>query len=242
MVKITEWMDKTLYPDYGANWDNDIFREILKKKMMPNFTCLDYGAGRGNVAQMNFKGAVKIIAGIDPDKEVFENPYLDEAKLLDINTNLIPYGNNTFDMIFSNCVMEHVQQPGDVFKEISRVLKPGGLFLFKTPNKWHYMPLIAQMTPTWFHKYYNRLRGRKSIDTFPTTYKCNSKLLVKKHVKDSGLEVKSILLIEGRPEYLRLSALAYFVGYIYERIVNSMDFLSTCRCVMIVELNKPLAL
>ena len=232
-------MDSRLYPNYKGNWDDDLFRDILLRKINQNeWYCLDYGAGRGNVEQMNFKGIAKFVAGIDPEEEVFNNPYLDEAKQIDLKNNIIPYDDNIFDLVFSDNVMEHVQNPSIVFSEISRVLKPGGLFLSKTPNKWHYMPMIARITPTWFHKFYNKLRGRKSFDTFPTAYKVNSNIAVKKLSRESGFLIREIQFIEGRPEYLRLTAFTYLFGFLYERLVNATDLFKPFRCVLISELEK----
>ena len=174
MSRIVAYIDKIFYPGFKNNWDDQLFREILLERMSPEFSCLDYGAGRGNVRQMNFKGTVMFIAGVDIDGEVYANQYINEAKQIDIATNTISYADNTFDLVFSDNVMEHIQDPDIVLKEIYRVLKPGGCFLSKTPNKWHYMPTIARLTPTWFHRFYNKLRGRESFDTFPTAYKLNS--------------------------------------------------------------------
>jgi len=56
------------------------------------------------------------------------------------------------------------------FRDIARVLKPGGVFLFKTPNKTHSMPTLARLTPHRFHPFVNRLRGRVEADAFPTRY------------------------------------------------------------------------
>jgi SAM-dependent methyltransferase len=232
-------MDRVLYPDFDGNWDDDLFRELILDKIQFEYRCLDYGAGRGNVEQMNFKGIAKFIAGIDPEEDVLSNPYLDEAKQIDLTNNIIPYADNSFDLVFSDNVMEHIQSPSIVLKEIKRVLKPGGVFLSKTPNKWHYMPVIARLTPTWFHRLYNKLRGRKTFDTFPTAYKLNSSRTVRKHAKEAGFSVTQIQLIEGRPEYLRLTALTYFFGFLYERIVNKIALFRTFRCVMISELEKP---
>lgn len=231
-------MDKKLYPEFKNNWDDVRFRELLLSKMNEGFACLDYGAGRGNIKEMNFKGIVKFVAGIDPDEIVKENPYVDESKVLPSPDNTIPYDENTFDLIFSDNVMEHVEFPEIVFKEIRRVLKPGGKFIFKTPNKWHYMPIVATFTPTWFHKFYNKLRGRNVIDTFPTQYNCNSISQVKKSADASGLKIKSMEFWEGRPEYLRITAITYVFGYLYERLVNSTDKLKSLRCVLVCELEK----
>jgi SAM-dependent methyltransferase len=239
MSRITIYLDRTLYPEFCGNWDDDLFRDAVLEKIKPEHYCLDYGAGRGNVEQMNFKGIAKFVAGIDPEEVVSINPYLDEAKQLDLKNNIIPYADNTFDLVFSDNVMEHIQNPSVVLKEIMRVLKPGGVFLSKTPNKWHYMPIVARLTPNWFHKFYNKLRGRKTIDTFRTAYKLNSSRAVKKHANEAGFSVRKIQLIEGRPEYLRLFALTYLFGFFYERIVNATPLFEQFRCVMISELEKP---
>lgn len=238
MSVFTKWMDATFYPEHTDNWDDILFRKILSERINAESSCLDYGAGRGNVEQMGFRGIAKFIAGVDPDPAVLENPHLDEAKVLDLEKNVIPYEDNTFDLVYSDNVMEHVQNPEPIFREVYRILKPGGLFLSKTPNKWHYMPIVARSTPTAFHKFYNKMRGRKEVDTFPTTYMCNTKGAVVEHALKCGFQVKDIRFVEGRPEYLRLTAFTYSLGFLYERLVNSIPFLAAFRCVIIFELHK----
>lgn len=53
-----------------------------------------------------------------------------------------------------------------------------------------------------------------------------------------GLEIASLERIEGRPEYLRLSAPTYVAGAIYERIVNSTEMLAPFRVILIGHLRK----
>lgn len=237
--KITRWMDETFYPEFQNNWDDIRFRELLLTRIKPEYSCLDYGAGRGNVSYMNFREFATFVAGIDPASEVFENPFLHEAKVLPLPSGKIPYDDNSFDFIFSDNVMEHVQDPVTVFEEIRRVLKPGGTFIAKTPNQRHYMPMIARTTPIWFHRFYNRLRGREGEDTFPTEYQCNSPGIVKKTAQKTGLIPVQFQMWEGRPEYLRMFTLGYIVGLIYERFVNSSEKFSSLRCVMVFELQNP---
>ena len=135
MSKLVAYLDRTFYLGYEGNWDDCIFRGALLEKMKSEYVCLDCGAGRGRLTQMDFKGVVKFVAGVDLDDEVYRNPYLDEAKLIDVLNNVIPYKDSTFDLVFSDNVMEHVQNPYLALREIFRVLKPGGCFLSKTPNK-----------------------------------------------------------------------------------------------------------
>lgn len=238
MSALTRWMDARLYPQHGSNWDDELFRQHLLRHIGPATRCLDFGCGRGNVRQMNFKGVAGWVAGVDPEPAVFDNPYLDDGRLLDLQAMHIPHPDANFDVVFADNVMEHVVDPPTTLREIRRVLKPGGRFLAKTPNKWHYMPIIARLTPTAFHRFYNRLRGREVIDTFPTQYRCNTAADVRRIAAASGLQVRRIEFIEGRPEYLRLFALSYLLGWLYERTVNALPVLAGLRCVMVFELER----
>jgi SAM-dependent methyltransferase len=168
MSSLTAWMDDRFYPEYTANWDDGLFREEILNVIQPEHSILDLGAGAGIVAQMNFKGLVEKVCGVDPDRRVADNPYLDEGKAG--VGEAIPYPDASFDVVFADNVLEHLMEPRVVFSEVHRVLKPGGVFLAKTPNKWHYMPTIARLTPHAFHRFYNRMRGRNSEDTFPRVW------------------------------------------------------------------------
>jgi ubiquinone/menaquinone biosynthesis C-methylase UbiE len=225
--------DKIFYPKFSDNWDNKQFRAKIESCLDLKYKILDLGAGAGYVKEMNFKNQVDSIAGIDFDPRVLENTYLDESKIMD--SNKIPFDDNSFDLVFCNNVFEHLEDPLETLNEISRVLKPSGILLFKTPNKWHYVPLIASLTPHIFHQFINKIRGRNSDDTFPTFYRANSNKTLRSLAKESGFTVNSIDIIEGRPEYLRVFPLLYLFGVLYERIVNSSNFFSKFRVVIIGE-------
>ena len=231
-MKIIDKLDDFFYAKLENNWDDKLFREIILRHINKDSVVLDIGAGAGIVSEMNFKQNVKFICGIDLDPRVQENPMLHEGKIADASR--IPYEDEKFDLIFADNVMEHLEDPEGVFAEAKRVLKPGGLLLFKTPNRWHYMPIIARATPLSFHKFVNQLRGRAGVDTFKTFYRANSKHQVNAVVQKIGLHVSKINLIEGRPEYLRFNTLFYCIGILYEKLVNSHSILSYFRILMIV--------
>jgi ubiquinone/menaquinone biosynthesis C-methylase UbiE len=181
---------------------------------------------------------VERVCGIDPDERVVDNPYLDEGKVS--MAEKIPYPAESFDLVFSDNVLEHLDYPQEVFAEIQRVLKPGGILLVKTPNKRHYMPLISRLTPHWFHRAFNRARGRREPeDTFPTRYRANSVMAFKALAKGSNLELEKVRLVEGRPEYLRFSSVTYIIGWWYERLVNRFDALAGFRILLIGKFRKP---
>lgn len=237
MPTLVERLDQSLYPRFQSNWDDHRFRDGVLSHLTPGKTLLDLGAGAGILPQMNFKGHAHRVCGIDLDPRVVDNPMLDEGRLADGST--IPYPDAAFDVVIANNVLEHLDAPATVFAEVARVLKPGGVFLFKTSNKHHYMPTIARCTPHSFHQFYNRLRGRAAVDTFPTHYRANTRRDVTKLAATSGLSVVTINLVEGRPEYLRITAATYLVGAAYERAVNGTSALQGLRIVMFGTLRKP---
>lgn len=239
MSSITRWMDEKLYPNYAKNWDDMLFRERILRHLTEESPkdVLDLGAGAGIVAQMNFNGIARRICGVDPDPRVVDNPYLDEGRVGFGES--IPYRDGEFDVVFADNVFEHLPNPEKVFAEVFRVLRSGGVLLAKTPNKYHYMPTIARITPHGFHQWVNRLRGREAVDTFPTRYLVNTPEDICRVALKTGFEVKVIDLIEGRPEYLRFSAPSYWMGWAYERLVNVVPLLKRFRILLVVELRKP---
>ncbi|NDJ86204.1 MAG: class I SAM-dependent methyltransferase [Chloroflexi bacterium] len=49
----------------------------------------------------------------------------------------LPYPDNTFDVVFSNEVVEHVDDDHQFVAEMVRVLKPGGRLAIFCPNRWY---------------------------------------------------------------------------------------------------------
>lgn len=58
-----------------------------------------------------------------------------ESPLADVKMDLhaIPFDANTFDVVFCNHVMEHVQNDIQCMKEIHRILRPGGWAIIQSP-------------------------------------------------------------------------------------------------------------
>ncbi len=225
-------LDAAWYPQCEDQWDARAFRQRVLAVIDSQTRMLDIGAGRGATPHMRYRGLVAEIVGVDVDAAVLENDQVDRA----VHTpdgRLTELDADSFDVVISKDVLEHVDDPDTFFREVARVLKPGGLFLAKTPNSTHYVPIIARLTPLSLHKTFNKLRGRDVVDTFPTRYRANSRGALTRLARASGLEVVAVEFQEARPEYLRFHPLPYFLGMAYERTVNAL------KAVIYLTLRKP---
>jgi len=102
----------------------------------------------------------------------------------------LPFDDASFDVASANMVLEHLDKPEDVFAEVHRVLAPGGVFAFHTPNAWGYSTLAARMVPQWPKVAMARvLEARASEDVFPTHYRANTFRQLRQLARDTGFEV-----------------------------------------------------
>lgn len=236
-MSLRETIDRRFYSSYADNWSALGYRDFVSGYLRPSVSLLDFGAGRGAVPEHRFRGLVARTSGVDIDNAVLENTYLDDAKVMS-PTAPIPYDDNSFDVVISANVLEHVQDPDSVFDEIHRVLKPGGFFVFQTPNRSHYVPALARMTPHFVHLWVNGRRGVDDRDTFPTVYRANTPAMIRRLAQRHNFQIDRLDTVEGRPEYLRHFGVLYALGIAYERTVNATSLLSPFRVVMLGALKK----
>ena len=185
---------------------------------------LNLGAGppaeRGSIRVL--KGEVARVVGADIDPEVLRNPEVDEAYVINADQTL-PFEDNTFDAVLCDWVLEHVATPNKFLREVYRVLKKGGAFFFRTPNSWHYVAVVARLTPGWFHHLVaNWARGYPTgaHDPWPTYYRLNSRKTIRAEGYNVGFELIELRMWEPEPRYLVFHFLPFLVGVGYERVVN----------------------
>ena len=219
------------YPNYKD--DNYIFYNWIRESIKPDSAILDLGAGAGIKWPYDFARQCRKVVGIDMDPRIMDNPNLTEAVCADFYKN--EFEDNYFDIIFANNVAEHINNPETFLSEVRRILKPSGYFFFKTPNRWHYVPLVARITPYWFHVFYCWLRGRATEDTFPTYYRMNSYGIIRKLSELLNFDFE-LRMFEARPEYLILDPVTFLMGVGYERLVNRFEFLNGFKVVMMVKI------
>jgi SAM-dependent methyltransferase len=92
---------------------------------------LDVGAGQGSLTLKLLRAGYRVQA-CDLVPEQFAVPEVDCSKI-DADGEF-PYPDASFDLVCAVELVEHIQAHGRFFREVARVLKPGGKFLFTTPN------------------------------------------------------------------------------------------------------------
>lgn len=231
-MRTIEELDRRFYPGYVD--EHARFDALIRTYLKAGIAALDAGAGRGVMYPYDYRDTVARMAGVDADPAIRSNANLSDAVVADLAH--LPYDDAEFDLVFSKYVFEHLDRPLDVMRELRRVLKRGGHLLIHTPNRWHYVALIATVTPTSFHAWFNAKRGRVEADTFPTRYRVNDRTRIERLSMASGFRVVSIERIETKPDYLSFHPIAYRVGIVYERVVNRSEAFARFRVQLLADL------
>jgi ubiquinone/menaquinone biosynthesis C-methylase UbiE len=136
------------FEQIGGNFDKwmsdyDVYRRaLLIRKYLGNIakkkSCLEVGCGTGKISEavVNIVGSL-IVTDISDKlaREVGEKLNLSWMQQ-DACALTIP--DSSFDVVISSECIEHVPDPKKALREIVRVLKPGGVIVVTTPNKFWY--------------------------------------------------------------------------------------------------------
>lgn len=144
-----------------------LFAADYLNKPLKQLKVLDWGCGKGHITYMLQKRGIEVVSC-----DVQDNNDLDSAFGQDIpiihKTNIsvvplthpyqLPFSNQEFDVVLSFGVLEHVPNDLESLKELSRVLKPGGLlFCYFLPYPFSWTQKLAHIKGDFYHdRFYNR--------------------------------------------------------------------------------------
>jgi ubiquinone/menaquinone biosynthesis C-methylase UbiE len=224
-----DWVDGT--SQFGA---------IIRRYLRPESRVLDLGAGNGKAGPINFQGEVRSVTGVDSHSYISGNSRIDHG-VVGLAEHL-PFRKESFDLVVSDWVVEHLAYPEEVASEVFRVLRSGGAFVLRTGNLRHYSYAVAAATPHWFHRLVaNRVRGipQDSDDPHATYYRMNSRRAVRRCLTRAGFVEEDITMVEAEPSYLMFSAPSFLLGMAYERVVNCARVFSAFRACIFACFRKP---
>jgi ubiquinone/menaquinone biosynthesis C-methylase UbiE len=121
-----------------------------------NSKLLEIGCGQSKGLKFLIKNNFKEenIYGIDQSNEAinFSKKELPNAKLSVGDAYNLKFSDNFFDFVLLMEVIEHIEEPNIVLKEIYRVLKPGGKVFLSFPNYINFPWLIVRILAEKFNK------------------------------------------------------------------------------------------
>lgn len=162
--------------------------DYVKANPLPMKTkVLDLGCGEGYIGQIVFN---KIDMGIDilPEElvrakktKLYKKLKVDDARKLSLK-------NGSYDLVFSNSVIEHIESIDDVISEVSRVLDRRGYFIFTAPTNYFttnlfFYDLFMHIKAPILARLYSRKRNELLNHHNLHSHVVWSKMLAKHHLK-----------------------------------------------------------
>lgn len=109
--------------------------ENAMRALLPSLegkSVLDIGCGEGTDAVFYLQSGAVRVAGVDASKELLEKAKQKHPGI-DFTYGLfekIPFKDNEFDFVFSKYALMTSAELDPIFREVDRVLKPGGVFMY----------------------------------------------------------------------------------------------------------------
>ena len=227
----------------GLRYSQYWYEDALCRAVTPQTRWLELGCGHQILPDWRLEVERELVsraaqvAGVNPDK----NAVAKHRSIRDIRiatAEALPFPANSFDLVTANMVVEHLADPAKAFREIFRVLAPGGAFLFHSPNVDSYVIVVSGWLPDPVKQMAARiLDGRKGEDVYPTHYRCNSEHAISEVAEASGFELASIRFIPTEAVFALVLPLAVLELLWIRRTMR--EDMASYRTNIITTLRKP---
>lgn len=212
------------------------FHEMCAGYVNPAVLALELGPGPDSETTRWLTKECSRVFGLDTGAHVGRELGLTGAVVYDGIT--FPCRDDSFDFVMADYVMEHVESPAELCREVFRVLKPRGAFAFRTPNRFHYVPLFSRFFPDSISAWARRNADHEP-EIFPKHYRFNTAKACRSILAVAGFDSISIEIIEKEPSYGRRSRLLFYPMLAYERLVNASGKLAGLRANILCVAVKP---
>lgn len=204
----------------GWSSSGEQLEAMVRSHLTSDSAVLDLGCGRGGVVELFWRD-VRLAAGLDPDAPSLTEHRAHGMPVVRGVGERLPFVDESLDLIVCLWVLEHLKDPAKTLREVRRVLKPGGHFVFLTPNLRHPMMVmnrIGKALPSLQRRLVPRFYGREEADTFPVQYRANTVQAIRAHAKAANLDLYDLRVVPD-PTYLAVNRLIFRAAVMSERLM-----------------------
>lgn len=217
-------------PSFRQRWE--IYDGIIARLSGPGTRWLDGGCGN-NIAVTEFPCALTV--GMDAAR----HPSLShDARALFVMGDLdrIPFRDGAFTLVTLNTVAEHFRDPAAAFREIRRVLAPGGHLLIHTTNVRSPLIFLGKLLPQSVRmRLFTAALGAAEEDVFPAYHRVNSRRAIR---NIEGFEVGEFHAVQDLNWSRRPVFLGLFAYHLLSRLPG-LRGLRTNFVALLVKKNEP---
>lgn len=180
-----------------------VYAQVLRAALAGTHTWLDLGCGHQFLPEwlpedsrrLYIEGCRTI--GVDADAAALAR-HTGLQLRIGGSVESLPLVASSVDLATANMVVEHVERPELLFREVSRVLKPGGVFLVHTPNAQGYTTMLTRCVPEVLRpRLAGLLQGREARDVYPTFYRANRLADLGELARRAGLRVQCLRTVSS---------------------------------------------
>lgn len=211
-LRVYDRLARAIAPRSGPTQRNYLNR--LRDLVQPDSDWLDLGCGHQlfpawlSADESELTQRAHRVAGIDLDFPSLQKNHTLRDRVLG-NLQQIPFRSGAFNLVTANMVVEHVADPELLLREVHRILRPGGRFLFHTPNFHSPAIRVAALTPDGLKKRIIwMLERRAEEDVFPTHYRINTGAAIHALAQTTGFSVAEMHFLNNAAATAVLGPLA----------------------------------
>jgi ubiquinone/menaquinone biosynthesis C-methylase UbiE len=174
---------KTIYATISSKDKVEKYQQIIRdaewhaiKECIPaKSKFLDVGCGAGYSLMRAYEDLGCIVEGIDADPRShgvgrFVKDLVKDVPIIKGFAENLPFDNNTFDVVYSSHVLEHVNNEDKAISEMRRVLKNNGVLIIGMPTSnmaiLNYMSQVIFTTHIKIYEFFRFINTRNTFNNF----------------------------------------------------------------------------
>jgi SAM-dependent methyltransferase len=219
------------FRDYAAIVAAEMGRPDVKRMA-------DIGAGLSvPYATLRLEDGVHLI-GVDiSEEDMASNTSLDEARVVNVVADPLPFEPNELDLIVSSSVLEHLQDLSAFVEQAARVLRPGGGFIHVFPSRYAPFAIINRVVPHRLKRSILHFAFPATVGTqgFPAYYDRTYHSAFAELLERNGFELElARASYYGSAPYFSIFAPAYAGVLLLELLMKATGRLDLCATLLVV--------